>query len=250
MSDFDFVNQIVELRKKRIKELNLKEDIHFLIFGEACGQYWDSWFINGEKILIENLKNIIGISSITSERKDSSLLSNHKIDIETNFGKFGFEFIKSSSSESSRFNLYFKNESVFSFSYLSITKPVEIIEIFQFIDNDWVKNFKLFMIKVEEFVKINNQLELDRVKAEKALELKEKFGITDEEISFFKMPDCNEKAYLTKEINLSKPLNEKKLSNLQTAEGNNLNKFSKKNEKNIFIFFFILICIVFLAAFL
>ena len=193
MDDNEIVKVLVARKKEHVNKLGLKEDILFLLEKESF-QVWFNYF-NREISWKEDAINLIGIREITKEKIKKSSKEYDKDSVVTDIGKFALEVKEFESyvwhdgpDQYSDVTLIVNDIEVCNFS---LTKKfqeygfdtISINECNSFIDGQWVSQFKEFIARVKGLREILDARSKSKQKENETKELKNKFGITDEEIN-------------------------------------------------------------------
>jgi len=190
--------ELVELKKKKVKDLGIDTQIENFIFGDdLLGRHWGYWYT--EKIQsdlwFQKIKEIVGVQSIQNRNEEINNSKCNLTDIQLQKYKFTFGVTSSFRHTIDMFSygeLYvFVNDNlVMEFSCVEYgdrnSNRVEIHLLKKFIDGDWVIELLNFFKNVNHFNKTMNQLHYEEQEKIRIQNLKEDFQISDEEISSIK----------------------------------------------------------------
>lgn len=198
MSESEKILELVELKKKKVKDLGLDTQIENFIFGDdLLGKHWGYWYTEKRQSeeWFQRLKEIVGVQSIQNKKE---LIEDKKCDLtEIQLEKHKFTFGVTSSFTHSidmlsygELYVYVDNTQVMKFKCVEHgdrnLNRVTIYSLQKFIDGEWVHKLVEFFKKVDKFENSMNrylQEEQEKIHIKK---LKEDFQISDEEISSIK----------------------------------------------------------------
>jgi len=236
MSESQKILELVELKKKKVKDLGLDTQIENFIFGdELLGKHWGSWYKEKTQSdeWFKRLKEIVGVQSIQNKKE---LIEDKKCDlIEIQLEKHKFTFGVTSSFRYSIDDLsfgelyvYVDDTQVMEFRCIeygsSYSDRVKINSLEKFTDGEWVIELLEFFKNVNTFDESMNKYLHEEQEKIRIKNLKENFQITDEELKSIKQ---------NTEINDS------------YSFGNKIGKWVKDNQFKTFL----LISITFLILF-
>jgi hypothetical protein len=197
MNEAEIIKKIAEQKQQRARDLKIDQDVEFLLFGQANAKHWASWMTRQPSLWVEKLFELLNFKSIQTFDEDDGdksldckefVFPDHKF----TFKISGFRSSWWDSNDTTRYAylyMYYGDDLVASFGLNENSDKygdnltTKVVSIDSFIEGDWVTKFKEFVANAKIFYLWEKEDKKRKAIAAEAIALKNKFGITDEEIS-------------------------------------------------------------------
>lgn len=197
MNEAEIIKKLAEQKQQRAIDLKIDQEVEFLLFGQARAKHWASWMSNQPKPWVSKLFELLKFRSIRTFDEGEGDKSFNCKEFVFSDHKFTFKISAFHSSwwdsdDNARYadlNMYYNEELVASFSLIENCNKrgdlldTEVASIDSFIEGDWVNQFKEFVANAKLFWHWEEDDRKRRLAAAESTALKNKFGITDEEIA-------------------------------------------------------------------